>query len=170
MNRVARRESIRKLVAGGPLENQESVQRALAAMGIEATQATISRDLKAIGAVKGPDGYTLPDASLTSPATPGDHIPADALQVSSKQVLANHVTAIAPAAGLVVLKTTPGSAQLVALELDRFPPDRVVGTVAGDDTVLVAIEAPAHVKHVCRALRDAAGLARAKSPTNGSAA
>ncbi|MEO1478926.1 MAG: ArgR family transcriptional regulator [Bacteroidota bacterium] len=167
MSRVARRESIRKLVASGPLENQESVQRALAAMGIEATQATISRDLKAIGAVKGPDGYTLPDASITNTtnaahsAQSPNSIPADALDV-----LANHVTAIAPAAGLVVLKTTPGSAQLVALELDRFPPDRVVGTVAGDDTVLVAVESPAHVKHVCRALRNAAGLA----PSNGSAA
>lgn len=165
MNRVARRESIRKLVAGGPLENQESVQRALAAMGIEATQATISRDLKAIGAVKGPDGYTLPDLSTTNAAHSPESMPADALDV-----LANHVTAIAPAAGLVVLKTTPGSAQLVALELDRFPPDRVVGTVAGDDTVLVAVEAPAHVKHVCRALRNAAGLAPTKASSNGSAA
>ncbi len=151
MSRVARREAIRRIVTDRPLQSQEAVQAALARLGIEATQATISRDLRAIGAVKGPGGYTVP------PVEPPALGPGDA---EMGAVLAQHVTSVVAAVGLVVLKTTPGSAQIVALELDRFPPSQVVGTVAGDDTVLVAVETPAGVKSVCRALRALAGLAQ----------
>ena len=146
MSRFLRRETIRRIVADGAAQNQVVVQAELARAGIEATQATISRDLRAIGAVKGPDGYRVAqnDAGLA---------PAE-----SSALLAQHVTSIVQAAGLAVLKTTPGSAQLVALELDRFPPADVVGTVAGDDTVLVAVTNASSVRSVCRSLRTLVGL------------
>lgn len=141
MSRIARRETIRRIVAERPVHSQEAVQAELARLGIDATQATISRDLRAIGAVKGPGGYMVA-------STFGEPPPAE-----SAALLEQHVTAVTPAACMVVLRTTPGGAQVVALELDRFPPAHVVGTVAGDDTVLVAVANASSVKAVCRSLR-----------------
>ncbi len=128
------------------MQSQEAVQAELAGLGIAATQATISRDLRAIGAVKGPGGYMVPETP-----EPSGH-------ARSASVMAQHVTSIAEAAGLVVLKTKPGSAAVVALELDERPPRDVVGTVAGDDTVLVAVSSSAAVKTVGRSLRVLVGL------------
>lgn len=121
------------------------MQAALARAGIDATQATISRDLRAIGAVKGSNGYTIP----------GEALPTSSASIA---VLAQHVIAAEPAAGVVVLKTTPGGAQVVALELDRSPPLGVVGTVAGDDTVMVAVGPRADIGAVCAEIRIRVGL------------
>ncbi|MEL6795221.1 MAG: arginine repressor [Planctomycetota bacterium] len=156
MSAIARREALRRIVARSVLPSQDAVQAVLADAGIEATQATISRDLKAIGAVKGPGGYTIPGDASTQPPTPP----------SSPALLAQHIISAQPALNLVVLKTTPGGAQVVALELDRHPPAGVVGTVAGDDTVMIAVNARADVNKVCKAIRAAAGL----HPSSGSAA
>lgn len=146
MSAIARREALRRIVSSRTLRSQDAVQAALAEAGIGATQATISRDLKAIGAVKGPKGYSIPgEAASLQPA-------------SSPALLAQHVISAQPALNLVVLKTTPGGAQVVALELDRHPPAGVVGTVAGDDTVMIAVGARGDVAKVCKAIRAAAGL------------
>lgn len=148
MSRVARREAIRRIVTERPVQNQEALQAALSKLGIAATQATISRDLRAIGAVKGPAGYLVSEGGVDEPLE------------QSGAVLAQHVVSVEQAVGLVVLKTRPGSAQVVALELDRHPPTSVVGTVAGDDTVLIAVASSSAVKGVARSLRSLAGLRR----------
>jgi transcriptional regulator of arginine metabolism len=112
--------------------SQEEVVARLALAGIAATQATVSRDLDELGAVKlrrdGSIRYVMPDQ-----ATPGHA----AAQLD--RLLAEWVDAILPAGNLLVLKTPPGSANLVANALDSADVVDIAGTIAGDDTIFVAL-------------------------------
>ena len=111
--------------------SQEQLVARLGLAGIAATQATVSRDLDELGAVKSRrDGaiiYVLPDAASGQPAAMLDRL------------LAEWVTEIIDANGLVVVKTPPGSANLVANALDAARLDGVAGTIAGDDTIFIAL-------------------------------
>lgn len=112
--------------------SQEELVARLSLAGIAATQATVSRDLLDIGAVKlkreGSIRYVMPDQAGSN-------------QAASKldRLLAEWVDAIIPAGNLLVLKTPPGSANLVANALDAAGIEEVAGTIAGDDTIFVAI-------------------------------
>jgi transcriptional regulator of arginine metabolism len=112
--------------------SQEELVARLSLAGITATQATVSRDLLEIGAVKqkrdGEIRYVMPDQ-----VEPG--YAAEKLD----RLLAEWVDAIIPAGNLLVLKTPPGSANLVANALDAAGLDEVAGTIAGDDTIFVAL-------------------------------
>lgn len=112
--------------------SQEELVARLSLAGIAATQATVSRDLLEIGAVKlkreGSIRYVMPDQ-----VEPG-HAAA-----KLDRLLAEWVDAITPAGNLLVLKTPPGSANLVANALDAAGLDEVAGTLAGDDTIFVAL-------------------------------
>ena len=112
--------------------SQEELVARLSIAGIAATQATVSRDLLELGAVKlkreGTIRYVMPDQ-----VEPG-HAAA-----KLDRLLAEWVDAIIPAGNLLVLKTPPGSANLVANALDAAGIDEVAGTLAGDDTIFVAI-------------------------------
>jgi transcriptional regulator of arginine metabolism len=112
--------------------SQEEVVARLALAGIAATQATVSRDLDELGAVKlrrdGSIRYVMPDQ-----LDPGHA--AEKLD----RLLAEWVDSIVPAGNLLVLKTPPGSANLVANALDRAALADVAGTIAGDDTIFVAL-------------------------------
>ncbi len=112
--------------------SQEELVARLSLAGIAATQATVSRDLLGIGAVKqkrvGEIRYVMPDQ-----VEPG--YAAEKLD----RLLAEWVDAIIPAGNLLVLKTPPGSANLVANALDAAGLDEVAGTIAGDDTIFVAL-------------------------------
>lgn len=112
--------------------SQEELVARLAQAGIAATQATVSRDLEELGAVKlrrdGAIRYVLADASAPGPSA-----------VMLDRLLAEWVTDIIDANGLIVLRTPPGSANLVANALDRAALDGVAGTIAGDDTIFVAL-------------------------------
>ena len=111
--------------------SQEDLVARLGIEGVAATQATVSRDLDELGAVKvrrdGAIRYVLSDQGGG-----GDPAMLDRL-------LADWVTDIVEAAGLVVIKTPPGSANLVANALDAAGIDGVAGTIAGDDTIFVAL-------------------------------
>ena len=146
------------------MRSHERIRAALEHRGIEVTQATLSRDLREMGVVKTTSGYRLPE-DLVAPLSPADTKPASS-------VIPQHVLDVTGAAGLVVLRTTPGSAGVVALELDRQPPEGVVGTVAGDDTVFVAVAERSAVARVAESLRRSVGLpAQAGSvPARGGAA
>ena len=106
--------------------------RPLDLAGVPATQATVSRDLDELGAVKSArDGairYVMPDQ-----VEPG-HAAA-----KLDRLLAEWVTEIVPAGNLLVLRTPPGSANLVANALDAAGIEEVAGTIAGDDTIFVAL-------------------------------
>lgn len=128
-----RHHVIQRLLADHHVTSQEQLVDLLAAEGMAATQATVSRDLEEIGAIKvriaGTDRPVYAVAEL-----PKDQaLPAENL----RRVLGEWVVDVAWSGNLVVLRTPPGSAHVVASALDRTGLDGVLGTVAGDDTVLV---------------------------------
>ena len=112
--------------------SQEELVARLATAGIAATQATVSRDLDELGAVKqrrdGSIRYILTDASQAAPSV-----------AALDRLLAEWVTEIIEANALIVLKTPPGSANLVANAIDGAALDGVAGTIAGDDTIFIAL-------------------------------
>lgn len=145
MSRLRRRHLITDLLSRGPVASQEELLAALRRSGEEVTQATISRDIRALGIVKGPGGYTLPGAGGgVGPVATGDaHL---------RETLRQHVLTITPAHALLVLRTAPGHASLVGAALDRHPPAQVVGTVCGDDTIFIATPDPQAARELATSL------------------
>jgi transcriptional regulator of arginine metabolism len=131
--RIRRQKAIADLIRAEPLGSQEEVTARLGGIGFTVTQATVSRDLDQIGAVKvkrgGALAYALPDQ------LGGNDWAATRLQ----RILAEWVISIEAAGNLLVVKTPPGSAHLVALALDQAKLDEVAGTISGDDTLFVAL-------------------------------
>jgi transcriptional regulator of arginine metabolism len=127
-----RRDAIRRLLISAPAETQQSLVNELTARGLVATQSSVSRDLKDIGAIKTSRGYELPAAN------------------SNNDELANaaeFVRSVSPAGPhLTVIKTAIGAAQRVALALDRGDWPEMIGNIGGDDTVFVASESAAGQK------------------------
>lgn len=156
MSPLARHHLIRNLLADGPVPSQDELRRQLAAEGVEVTQGTLSRDLKNLGVVKGPRGYTLPDEPLLSPPPPSaPH--ESALQATVRL----NTVSVETAGNLVVLRTGPGHAQLVALALDTDRAKAIeglVGTVAGDDTVFIALRTAKLADAAASKLREWSGL------------
>jgi transcriptional regulator of arginine metabolism len=120
-----RREAIRRLLSEGPADTQKSVVAALLAQGFEATQSSVSRDLRELGAIKSASGYEL--------ATSLENSDDEVAQVAD---LLRDLTPAGP--NLLVVKTAIGAAQRVALALDRSGWPEIVGNVGGDDTVFTA--------------------------------
>ena len=132
MDKIYRRTQILDLLRSEEIETQRDLRRKLARRGIHVTQATVSRDIEELGLVKTRTGYRPPEPA--EPAPP--------LQPTLPVVLKEFLTDARQAANLVVLKTRPGNAHSVAVALDAEPWKEVVGTVAGDDTILVATPNP----------------------------
>jgi transcriptional regulator of arginine metabolism len=130
-----RHRAIADLIRGNALSSQEELAERLGSLGFAATQATISRDLEQIGAVKvrrdGRTSYALPEAvrSGTSPRLTA--------------VFREWVRSVEPAANLVVIKTPPGSAHLIGVALDNSDMAEIAGTICGDDTIFVACRSDA---------------------------
>lgn len=125
----ARHHRIRELISGGRIDSQDRLQAALRHDGIEVTQATLSRDLRELGVLKGSQGYVL---APTAEPGPAGH---DGL----RRALDTFAVSIRHGGTLVIIRTGPGQAGPIALELDRAALDGVLGTVAGDDTVFIAM-------------------------------
>ena len=140
--RSARHARIAELISAGPVTSQTQLARLLAESGVEVTQATLSRDLEELGAVKlrGSDGapasYVLPPEN--APLRPAQSAPA-----RLTRLLADLLTSAEGSANLAVLRTPPGAAQFLASALDRAALPDVLGTIAGDDTILVISRDPA---------------------------
>ena len=133
--------------------SQAQLVELLAADGIVATQATVSRDLEDLGAVKvrvsgGETVYAIPQLPKDQPA-PEDHL---------RRVLGEWVGEIAHSGNLVVLRTPPGSAHVVGSALDRAAVDGILGTVAGDDTLIVVAAESIGGEALGRRLSELAGL------------
>jgi transcriptional regulator of arginine metabolism len=131
MLRERRRELIAGLLRSGPVGTQEEIVDLLARQGTEVTQATVSRDLAAIGAIRGPQGYALDSGLAINGASGADEF---------RATVRRHVVQVDPADSLVVIRTAPGHAGLLGAALDRRRPEGVVGTIAGDDTVFLATQ------------------------------
>jgi len=139
MAEARRRQLIARHLRTNPSQSQASLAQHLIDQGIETTQATVSRDLAAMGVLKGPGGYMLPDdAQGKQSRAPED----------SQSVIRRHVLTATQADSLVVLHTAPGHAGMVAVELDRWPPKGVAGTIAGDDTIFLATTSRAAAQKV----------------------
>jgi len=125
-----RRNALAQLIRSRGPGSQEELAGQLAALGYAVTQATISRDLEQLGAVKvrrdGRLSYALPEAS----GAPGGSRVA--------VVLRDWARSIAVAGNLVVIKTPPGSGHLIGVALDEAELPAIVGTICGDDTIFVA--------------------------------
>ncbi len=125
MNKAYRQGQILRLIRARPIRTQEELARELKRAGIETTQVTLSRDIRELGLVKTPQGYR-PLGSGSTAGGPG-----------LAQLAAEFLHDARVAQNLVVLKTSPGHANTVAVALDREEWPEIVGTVAGDDTILV---------------------------------
>lgn len=132
--RVRRQKAIADLIRAEPLGSQEEVTARLGAVGFSVTQATVSRDLDQMGAVKvkrgGALSYALPDQVGAN----------DWAAARLRRILQEWVLSIEAAGNLLVIKTPPGSAHLVGLALDQARLDEVAGTISGDDTLFVAVK------------------------------
>jgi transcriptional regulator of arginine metabolism len=126
MAKLARQQVILELAHDGPLPNQQELCKVLARRGFQVTQATLSRDINELRLVKTPEGYILPNGDA-----PAEPMPA------VSRVVREFVREIRRAQNLLVIKTIPGSAQPVAVAIDAEGWEDVVGTVAGDDTILI---------------------------------
>jgi transcriptional regulator of arginine metabolism len=148
-----RQHRIAKLLAEHAVTSQAHLVELLGAEGVTATQATVSRDLEDLGAIKvrgagGESVYGIPELP-TEQRAPDDHL---------RRVFGDWVVEVGHSGNLVVLRTPPGSAHVVGSALDRSGLPEVLGTVAGDDTLIVVVSEEAGGTAVAQRLRDLAGL------------
>jgi transcriptional regulator of arginine metabolism len=148
-----RQYRIAKLISQMPISAQQQIVDLLAAEGISATQATVSRDLDELGAikVKGPSGtsvYAIPELPKDQTATEG----------YLHRVMGEWVVEVVYSSPIVMLKTPPGCAHVVASAMDRAKPEGILGTVAGDDTVMVLASEKRGAARVAMELAEIAGL------------
>ena len=147
--RSRRQKALTELLRAEALGSQEEVTARLRAKGFDVAQATVSRDLDQLGAVKvkrgGAVGYSLPDQVAHS----------DWAAARLQRIFAEWVQSVEAAGNMLVLKTPPGSAHLVGLALDQAKLEEVAGTISGDDTLFVALRdgvTPGAMAHRFRSL------------------
>ncbi|MDQ7012946.1 MAG: arginine repressor [Planctomycetota bacterium] len=154
--RVRRQQVIAELLSRQPVASQEDLRALLHDRGIGVTQATLSRDLREIGALKTMRGYQMPSEAAGANANGNSNTSPGTATLA--RALAGFVTSVEPAGNLIVLHTGPGHAQLVALEIDRAGVQGVVGCLAGDDTVFIAANTTPRARELTRDLRHMANL------------
>ncbi len=153
LSKAQRQHRIVRLIEAHTVTSQAQLVELLAADEVIATQATVSRDLEDLGAVKvrvrgGEVAYAIPELPIALVA-PQEHL---------RRVLGEWVVEVASSGNLVVLRTPPGSAHVVASALDRSGLVGVLGTVAGDDTLLVVVAEGRTGASMAGELVDLAGL------------
>jgi transcriptional regulator of arginine metabolism len=144
-----RHNAIRELVANSLVSNQDELRRKLRRHGFEVTQATLSRDIHELRISKGPGGYSLPNGNGNG----GAAVAEDEGPPSVAEVLEGFGLRVRQAMNQVILRTVMGGAQPVAAALDYEGWPEVVGTIAGDDTVLVICQDQRHASEVEQRLR-----------------
>jgi len=142
-----RHNAIRELVANSLVSNQDELRRKLRRRGIEVTQATLSRDIHELRLSKGPSGYSMPNGNGVAAPVEDDGPP------SLEEMMESFGLRVRQAMNQVVVSTVMGGAQPVAASLDHEARIDVVGTVAGDDTVLVICPDPRQAIEVEARLR-----------------
>jgi transcriptional regulator of arginine metabolism len=144
-----RQRAIAELVRSGTLSSQEELAERLSGLGFVVTQATISRDLDQIGAVKvrrsGGLSYALPDQVQ---GAPGPRL---------ATLLRDFVRSIDTATNMIVVKTPPGSAHLIGVALDQSDYTEIVGTICGDDTIFIACASSESASDLATKLRSGSG-------------
>lgn len=141
MKKYTRQTKILELISKKEVETQEELADGLKAMGIDVTQATISRDIKELRLVK-----VMSKNGKYKYATIGQS--QEGITDRLYKIFENSVVSIDNAMNIVVIKTIPGAAQICASAIDYMGVDEIVGTLAGDDTVFVAIRTMDSVEYV----------------------
>jgi transcriptional regulator of arginine metabolism len=144
--KVERLHIIREVLASTHVASQDELRRKLRRRGIQVTQATLSRDMHELKLSKGPLGYSLPNGNGGNGAAPAAE---DDQPPSLAEMVESFGLRIRRAMNQVVIVTVMGGAQPVAAAMDREGWSEVVGTIAGDDTVLI----------ICEDVRHATGVA-----------
>jgi transcriptional regulator of arginine metabolism len=135
-----RRDALRRIIRTGTVGRQADLVRLLQRDGFDVTQSSVSRDLRDLGVAKVGDRYVLPEDAAAPPA--------------GFEAVAGFVQGWKPAGpNLIVVRTTIGAAQSVALAIDRARWPEVVGTISGDDTIFVATDTARHQRAVADRLR-----------------
>ena len=152
-SKVQRQQTIAKLIGRHAVTNQPQLVELLGVEGIAATQATVSRDLDDLGAVKvrvpgGETVYAIPEYE------PARIAPEDQL----RRVMGEWVAEVLVSGTLVILRTPPGCAHVVASALDRSGISGLIGTVAGDDTLLCVAEEELGGRELGARLKELAGI------------
>ena len=153
LGKTQRQHLIARLIESQVVANQQALVDLLADEGVIATQATVSRDLEDLGAIKvrmpgGESAYAIP-ALPKEQRAPEDHL---------RRVFGDWVVEVAVSDNLVVIRTPPGSAHVVASALDRSGLPGILGTVAGDDTILIVVAVDVGGATIAAQLSDLAGL------------
>jgi transcriptional regulator of arginine metabolism len=153
LGKPQRQHRISRLLEDQAVSSQAQLVELLAADGVVATQATVSRDLEDLGAVKvripgGAMAYAIPEHAKDRSA-PDDHL---------RRVMGEFVVDVSHSANLVVLRTPPGSAHVIGSALDRAGLPDVLGNVAGDDTLLLVCSEHTSGAEVAGRLAELAGL------------
>ncbi len=148
-----RQHLVAKLIEQNQIKNQAQLVELLAQEDVVATQATVSRDLDEMGAIKvrvqgGESAYALPELPSEQFAPEG-HL---------RRVLGDWVVEVAHSGNLIVLRTPPGSAHVVGSALDRVGLPEILGTVAGDDTLMLVVTEGASTSAAAAKLSELAGL------------
>ena len=153
MSKSQRQHLLAKILEEQAVSSQAKLVELLKAEGIEVTQATLSRDLEELGAVKvrvpvGDSIYAVPD-NPTERVLPVDYL---------RRVLGEWLVEVSVSNNIVVLRTPPGSAHVVASAVDRASLPEIIGTVAGDDTVILVAASDTTGEKVSERLKDLAGI------------
>ena len=148
MTKTFRQGQILKLIRGQSLHTQEELARVLRELGVEATQVTLSRDIRELGLIKTQEGYR--DLRDSAPAAPS-HFATLGIEFLRDVRQAQHQ---------VVLRTAPGHASSIAVALDQEQWPEIVGTIAGDDTILVICPDIAAAEALSRRLLELVGQQR----------
>jgi transcriptional regulator of arginine metabolism len=148
-NRIERIALIREILSREMISNQDELQLALKELGCEVTQATLSRDLKSMQVIKVNEGkgyvYRLSANVLSSPV---ENVK------TGGNFLSNTVHSIEFSANLGVVKTLPGYANSIAILIDKSNKAEILGTVAGDDTILLIVREGIPHHQVVRVLNE----------------
>jgi transcriptional regulator of arginine metabolism len=147
--KTRRQSLILQLLDREPIRNQEQLRRGLRTQGVVATQATISRDIKELGLVKRAADGAYQRSTAAVPAITG--------ATGLTRALADSVIEADRVQQFVVLKTPPGQANVTAIAIDRARLAEVVGTIAGDDTILVIVRDPKRAAAFETRVRDIIG-------------
>ena len=155
--KAQRQQALIRIIENAEVCSQTQLQKLLAKEGIKATQVTVSRDLEEVGAIKvrSSSGDTVYAIATFEPAR-------RATSDQLRRVMSEWVAEVSHSGQMVVLRTPPGCAHVVASALDRAAPNGLLGTVAGDDTIICVATENVGGKKLANELRSLAGLKAGK--------
>ncbi|MSR40724.1 MAG: arginine repressor [Phycisphaerales bacterium] len=146
--KVRRQSIIKKLVAGDDVRNQHALQERLRDEGIEATQSTLSRDLRELRILRGPAGYQLPNGE--------GHAPSGETRLHA--AIRRELVGVDVGGTLVVLHTPSGHGNALAIEIDAGQLEGALGTIAGDDTIFIAARSTTAAHRIAKKFRTIANI------------